>query len=249
MHIDHRRHQQAADRSAASWRRRAGCATCTKTCIRSRRSAATITREDTVVDAAGATFGGGALYCHRRPVCSRIRGADSRSRRVRGLTGRQRPAWRGLQAAHVALCVSGAGCARPAVLRAAATRNGLGGSQRGHGDRPDCRRREVPRRAADRRAQHAELRPAEGSRQDRQAGAAQARAQQQDRRAAARGRVHRRRRQPARDSVRARDPDVRDGHAQHAGHCSRASGEATDAPADHHRPQPRRGQSASTCAR
>ncbi len=74
----------------------------------------------------------------------------------------------------------------------------------------------VGRPAADRRAQHAELRSAARGRQDRSPDLAQARHGGVDRRAAVVRGVHPLRRQPQRDPVRARDPHVRDGDAQHA---------------------------------
>ena len=71
------------------------------------------------------------------------------------------------------------------------------------------------------------------------AGDAQARLRR-DRRGVADGRrVHRRCGQPERDPVRARHPDVRDVHPEHAGSRRRAAAPPPDAPAGHRRPEPR----------
>ena len=96
------------------------------------------------------------------------------------------------------------------------------------------------RRRSDRRAQHAELRPARGRRQARQARAAQARAEQLARRAPPGGRLHPQGGQRGRDPLRARHPHVRDRDALHARPRRRPVAQAPHPPAGHRRPEPRR---------
>ena len=91
-------------------------------------------------------------------------------------------------------------------------------------------------------AQHAELQPARRRRRAEQAGDAQARSRRHHRRVAARRRVHPQPRQPQRHPLRARRPDLRDGHPQHARHLRRARRAEVEPPADRLRPQPRHRQ-------
>ena len=86
---------------------------------------------------------------------------------------------------------------------------------------PARHRGRVRRHRADRHAQHAELLAAQRVRPDAAAGDAQARLRRHDRGVADGRRVHRQQRQPERDPVRARDPDVRDRDAQHDGRLAR----------------------------
>ena len=100
----------------------------------------------------------------------------------------------------------------------------------------------VHRHLPDRRAQLPELLPAGRSRQDRQAGHAQARHEHADRRVAAGGRVRARPEQSERDLLRARDPHLREPDAQYARYRGGAGGAEALAPADLRRPEPRRRQ-------
>ena len=124
-------------------------------------------------------------------------------------------------------------------------------AKRGHRPRHRHRGDERPRRGtggrvrrlhAGGRAQHAELRAAEIAGRLRPARAAEARHELHHQGTADVGRVHRGPRQPQRDSVRARHPHLRDGHAQHLRHRGRAGAERTDASAGDARPQPRHGE-------
>ena len=110
--------------------------------------------------------------------------------------------------------------------------------RRARGDRPAGRHRggrrrttstwsSLRRHAAGRHPQHAELRAAAGGRPVRQAGHAQARHAGHHRGVADGGGVHRAARQPRHRAVRARHPDVRDGHPQHARRQRRAGGRTT----------------------
>ena len=180
---------------------------------------------------------------HRRAVLGRVRGADDRRPRGRS----RRPARRCCAAAPSSRAprpTSSAGSASAASRSSPQAREetGLGDDHRGD-DAGRCRAGlRVHRRLPDRRAQFAELLPARGGRQGGQAGHAQARAVDADRGVAARRRVHPVAGQPERDPLRARDPHLREGDAQHA-RSGRGAGRPADvAPADLRRSEPRRRQ-------
>ena len=113
------------------------------------------------------------------------------------------------------------------------------GHHRGDGAQPGRHRRRVRRHPPDRHPEHAELLAADGSRAGRPAGHAQARLRRDHRGVADGRRVHRQLRQPERDPVRARHPDLRDVHPQHARPGGRAAAPPPDPPAGHRRPEPR----------
>ena len=94
----------------------------------------------------------------------------------------------------------------------------------------------------DRQPQHAQLHAAARGRPGPNAGAAQARLRRDDRRVADGRRVRAVRRQRQRDPVRARHPDVRARHAQHARPVGRAGAARDDPPAGRRRSVARHGQ-------
>ena len=106
------------------------------------------------------------------------------------------------------------------LLRAAGDEFEHGHGLRGDGDLADRRDAGVCGHPAGRRAQHAELQPAVGAGADAQADPAQARHVGDDSGVAAGGRIHHGRRQLRRHPLRARHPDLRDLHAQHARHLA-----------------------------
>ena len=93
-----------------------------------------------------------------------------------------------------------------------------------------CRHRHSPGR----RAEHAELLPPEGPRQAGQAHPPEAWALLDLRRVAHERRIHSRGRERQGHPVRARHPDIRDLHPEHAGRLVRACPPPADPPANHH---------------
>ena len=158
---------------------------------------------------------------HRRRRSHRhgrsVLGRDRRAGRSDGGGGEERrregPARRRVQAAQLALQLPGPrrGRAADAPVRRRSPQHEAGVG--GHGHQPARADREVRAHPPGRRAQHAELHAAARARATRDAGAAEARHLGDDRRVAAVGRVHPRRRQHERDAVRARHPHVRELHA------------------------------------
>ena len=119
----------------------------------------------------------------------------------------------------------------PALPRRGARADRPAGHHRGDGAEPGRHRRRVRRHPPDRHPEHAELLAAARRRPGRPAGDAQARLRRDDRGVADGRRVHRQLGQPERDPVRARHPDVRDVHPQHAGPVGRAAPPPPDPPA------------------
>ena len=174
-----------------------------------------------------------------RPVLGGERGPDRRRRPGRGRGRGDGAARRRLQAPHLAAQLPG-----PGRGGAEAARRSAGGDRPAGGDRgarPARPGRGLPLRgrAADRGAQHAELRPAALRRGDAPSGAAQARAGRQGRGLPARRGVHPGRGQHAGDALRAGDHHLRGQHPLHHGHQRRPGAQAPDAPAGDDRPQPR----------
>ena len=126
-------------------------------------------------------------------------------------------AWRRLQTAHQPALVPGSGCRGAEVAGRGWPFGGSAGDHRGAAHRRHRRHQGARRHAADRRAQHAELRVAARGRSHADAGAAQARAVGDHQGVVVRGRLHPGRGQPPGGVVRARHPHVRDGDPQHAG--------------------------------
>ena len=173
---------------------------------------------------------------HRRAVRGRDRradagvGADGQGGRG-GAAARRR-----VQAAQLAVRVPGTGRGRAEDpgRRAGGDRP----ADRDRGGRPGRRRsgRQLRGHAAGRHPQHAELPAAAGGRRRRQAGHAQARHERHHRGMADGRRVHRPARQPRHRAVRARHPDLREGHQEHAGHQRGPGRAAAVAPAGDRRP-------------
>ena len=128
-----------------------------------------VKEEDTVIDVGGVPLGGKAIAVMAGPVLGRVAGADPRGGARGEGGGRDLPARRRLQAAHEPVRVPGAARGGPEAARARARGDRPQGRDRGEGHRDPADGRRVRRRAAGRRAQHAELLAAREARRDRQA--------------------------------------------------------------------------------
>ncbi len=187
--------------------------------------------EDTVIRVLDATVGDGGLTVMAGPVLRREPRAAARDGRG-GQAGRgDDPPRRRLQAADEPLRVPGPGHGGAPLPGGGARGDRPAGHHRGDGGEPARHRGRVLRHHPDRRTQHAELLAAQCLRSDAAAGDAQARLQRDGRGVADGRRVHRQRRQPERDALRAGHSDVRDVHAQHDGRVGGATAPPPDAPA------------------
>ena len=139
---------------------------------------------------------------------------------------------RRLQAAIVAVFLSGNGRGRAEAAARGRRPFQPAGDQRGHGNLADRADAALHRHLPGGRAQHAELQSAARTGQGQEAGAAQARHRGHARRAAAFRRIHHGGRKLRRDSVRARHPHFRDLHSQHAGYFGDSDHQEAVAPAD-----------------
>ncbi|CAA9395392.1 MAG: 2-keto-3-deoxy-D-arabino-heptulosonate-7-phosphate synthase I beta, partial [uncultured Phycisphaerae bacterium] len=176
---------------------------------------------------------------HRRAVRGRERADAPPDRPPRPRRRRDDPPRRGLQAADQPLLVPGARAAGPAVDAPDRRRAGHADLRRGDGHPAGRGHGAAGRHVADRGAEHAELRPPAGGRQDPQAGAAEARAGRDRQGLAAERRVRAEPGEQGRGAVRAGDQDVRGQHPVHDGHQQRAGRPVAEPPADDRRPEPR----------
>ena len=172
--------------------------------------------EDTVIRVLDAAIGDGSLTVMAGPLLGREpRPAVRDGRRRRGRRG-DGPPRRRLQAADEPVRVPGSGRRGAALPGRGARSYGASDHHRGDGALPGRHRRRVRRHPPDRHPQHAELLAASGRGAGRAAGHAQARLRRHGRGVADGRRIHRQLGQPERDPLRARHPDVRDVHPQHA---------------------------------
>ncbi len=175
----------------------------------------------------------------RRTLLGREPRADHRDRLRRQRSGRDRFARRGVQAALVALQLSGAWRGGAEVARRSARSHRAADCHRSDGAGLGGDGRRIRRRAPNRRAQHAELPAAQRRRRKPADGAAQARHGEHDGRPAHVGGVHARARQQPRHALRARHPHLREVHPQHLRHQRHSGAESAHAPAGHRRSEPR----------
>ena len=193
-----------------------------------------------ILDIAGRQVGGTNFALIAGPCTVESRSQTLDTARIVRDAGATHVPRRRLQAAHLALRLPGPGPGGPAAAGRGQGADRAADRHRGHGRARPRRGARGRRRHPDRRPQHAELQPAVGDRPLRAPGAAQARAVEHARGAAAGRRVHPQGGQRFGHPLRARDPHLRDRLPLHARPDGHPGAQGDDPPAGDRRPEPRR---------